>query len=192
MGLENIMYNPLLNGIPKNRIIPTEEDKYFRYQRIQGDVHDMGSAMLGGVSGHAGLFAQASDIAAMFQMFLNGGTYMGKRYLQEETLRLFTSRYSMRSRRGLGFDRREGTAQNSVNIAGKASDNTFGHTGFTGISVWADPDNDLLYVFLSNRTYPIAENNKIINMNIRTRIHDIIYEAFTAPVKSKKERVTEE
>jgi beta-N-acetylhexosaminidase len=192
MGLENIMYNPLLNGIPKNRIIPTEEDKYFRYQRIQGDVHDMGSAMLGGVSGHAGLFAQASDIAAMFQMFLNGGTYMGKRYLQEETLRLFTSRYSMRSRRGLGFDRREGTAQNSVNIAAKASDNTFGHTGFTGISVWADADNDLLYVFLSNRTYPIAENNKIINMNIRTRIHDIIYEAFTVPVKLKKERITEE
>jgi beta-glucosidase-like glycosyl hydrolase/CubicO group peptidase (beta-lactamase class C family) len=191
MGLENIMYNPLLNGIPKNRIIPTEEDKYFRYQRIQGDVHDMGSAMLGGVSGHAGLFAQASDIAAMFQMFLNGGTFMGKRYLKAETVEFFTSRYSMRSRRGLGFDRREGTGQNTVNVAAKASDNTFGHTGFTGISVWADPDNDLLYVFLSNRTYPIAENNKIINMNIRTRIHDIIYEAFTAPVKSNKERVIE-
>ena len=191
MGLENIMYNPLQNGIPKNRVIPTEEDKYFRHQIIQGDVHDMGSAMLGGVSGHAGLFAQATDLAAVFQMLLDGGVYQDKRYLKEETVRLFTSRYALRSRRGLGFDRREGTAQNSINIAGKASDNTFGHTGFTGIGAWADPDNGIIYLFLSNRTYPSAENNKLISLNIRTRIHDIIYEALTEPLKSKKERIFE-
>lgn len=193
MGLENIFFNPLQQGISKIRIIPTEEDKYYRHQIILGDVHDMGAAMLGGVSGHAGLFAQATDLAALFQTLINGGVYQNRRYFKEETVKMFTSRYSKRSRRGLGFDRKEGTGgQESKNIAWQASDNTFGHTGFTGIGAWADPDNGIIYLFLSNRTYPSGENNKLISLNIRTRIHELIYEAMTKPINTPKERLIDE
>ncbi len=187
MGLENIMYNPVLNGIPKSRVVPTEEDKYFRQQMIHGDVHDMGAAMLGGVSGHAGLFAQASDLGAIFQMLMNGGVYQNRRYLKEETVKMFTAKYSKRSRRGLGFDRREGT-----NIATMASGNTFGHTGFTGIGAWADPDNKIIYLFLSNRTYPSGENMKLVTLNTRSRIHDVIYEAMMKPLQNLEERILDE
>ncbi len=190
MGLENICFNPLKQGIPKSRIIPTEEDKYFRQQRIHGDVHDMGAAMLGGISGHAGLFSQATDLAAVFQMLLNGGIYNNRRYLKEETVNLFTARYSQKSKRGLGFDRKElSDGQSSTNVAWQASDNTFGHTGFTGIGAWVDPDNDIIYIFLSNRTYPKGDNNKLISLDIRTRIHELIYEAMLEPLENKKERI---
>lgn len=183
MGLENIFFNPLDHGISKGRIVPTEEDNYFRYQRVHGDVHDMGAAMLGGVAGHAGLFATPIDLAAIFQMFVDGGVYQNRRYLQASTVEKFIARYSGRARRGLGFDRKERTSgQSSVNVAWQASDRTFGHLGFTGIGAWADPDNKLIYLFLSNRTYPSGENMKLITMNTRSRIHEVCYEAIIKPI----------
>ncbi len=178
MGLEHIGFNPLEQKIPKSIIVPTEEDDYYRYQRLQGDVHDMGAAMLGGVAGHAGLFASAADLAAIFQMLIDEGVYQNRRYLKAETIQKFTAIYSSKSRRGLGFDRKEKTTgQSSVNVAWQASDQTFGHLGFTGIGAWADPEQDLVFIFLSNRTYPNMENMKLIQLDIRTRIQEVCYDA---------------
>jgi beta-glucosidase-like glycosyl hydrolase/CubicO group peptidase (beta-lactamase class C family) len=178
LGLKNMTFKPLQNGIAKNRIIPTEIDNFFRHQELHGDVHDQNAAILGGNAGHAGLFSDARDLAVIFQMLLNKGTYQNKRYIREETVNKFIAQFSEKSRRGLGFDRKEiSEKQESVNVAWQASKNTFGHLGFTGVSVWADPDNQLIYIFLSNRTYPNAENNKLLHLNIRTRIQEIIYQA---------------
>lgn len=181
MGLEATAFNPVEQGISKYRIVPTEEDAYYRYQRIHGYVHDMGAAMLGGVSGHAGLFSTATDLAVIFEMLLNKGVYQDRRYLDEATVERFTAQYKDESRRGLGFDRKEPSSSNppvSYNVAHNASDNTFGHLGFTGIAAWADPDNDVLFIFLSNRTYPDGgENRKLIKMDIRTRMQEAVYEA---------------
>lgn len=179
MGLRNIMFNPMQNGIPRYRMIPTEEDQYFRYQTVQGDVHDMGAAMLGGVSGHAGLFGTATDLAAIFQMLINGGEYAGKRYLKTETVKKFTARFSNQSRRALGFDRKEESDKpnNSINVAYQASALTFGHQGFTGIGAWGDPENKIVYLFLSNRTLPSGENMTLIRRDIRSRIQEVVYDA---------------
>jgi beta-N-acetylhexosaminidase len=176
LGLSSMTYNPWKKGWT-TRCVPTEEDGYFRYQRVQGYVHDMGAAMLGGVSGHAGLFSNASDLAVLFQMLLDGGTYGGKRYLKAETVRTFTTRYAGSTRRGIGFDMKELAPGASLNMSKAASDKTFGHTGFTGICAWADPDKRLIFIFLSNRTYPNMENNKLINGDWRPRLHDVVYRA---------------
>jgi beta-glucosidase-like glycosyl hydrolase/CubicO group peptidase (beta-lactamase class C family) len=178
MGLTEINYNPTDHNIKRSRIIPTEKDDYFRHQVVQGDVHDMAAAMIGGVSGHAGLFSTATDLAAVFQMLINDGDYMGKQYLEPTTVQLFTAQQNTNSRRALGFDRKEnGSDKKSVNVAYQASERTFGHLGFTGIGAWADPDEQIIYIFLSNRTYPTGENNKLNSLGIRTRIHEAIYDA---------------
>lgn len=178
MGLSEITYNPVDKKIARQRIVPTEQDDYFRYQAVHGDVHDMAAAMLGGVSGHAGLFSTATDLAAVLQMLLNEGEYLGKQYLEPSTVRLFTAQQNTNSRRALGFDRKEKSeGKKSTNIAYQASDRTFGHLGFTGIGAWVDPDNQLIYIFLSNRTFPSSENNKLNSLGIRTRIHEAIYDA---------------
>ena len=180
MGLEYTTFKPLTKGISRSRIIPTEEDDYFRYGRVHGEVHDMGAAMIDGISGHAGLFTTARDLGAILQMLINGGTYKGRRYLEEATVKLFNTKYSDSSRRKIGFDGKETSdkADHSVNVAYQASDNTFGHLGFTGIGAWADPDSKLIYIFFSNRTYPDGENNKLISKGIRSRIHEAIYDAY--------------
>ncbi len=177
LNLANTVFNPLQKGIPKSQIAPTENDTLFRKQLIQGFVHDPGAAMLGGVSGHAGLFANANDVAVMMQMLLNRGTYGNIRVLKSSTVDLFTKRQNKTSRRGLGFDKPE-TDPLKVTPSGKScSPLAFGHTGFTGTCAWADPKNELIFVFLSNRVNPNAENTKLANLNIRTRIQDLIYEA---------------
>jgi len=176
MGLATMTFNPWKLGWA-DRCIPTEEDRYFRQQRLQGYVHDMGAAMLGGVSGHAGLFSNANDLAKIFQMLLNKGSYFGKQYLKPETVGLWTTRYAGSTRRGIGFDLKELDPKESQNMSALAGPNTFGHTGFTGISVWADPDKDLIVIFLSNRTYPTMENNKLITGNYRPRLQEIVYRA---------------
>lgn len=176
MGLRYTTYNPRLK-FDVSQLVPTEEDKYFRRQRIQGHVHDMGAAMLGGISGHAGLFSTSDDLAAVFQLLLNGGYYGGKQYLQPSTIRTFTTRHEKDTRRGIGFDMKELSPQRSQNMSPKASDNTFGHLGFTGISVWSDPEYNLTYVFLSNRTYPSMHNYKLSTEDYRPRIQTVIYEA---------------
>jgi CubicO group peptidase (beta-lactamase class C family) len=137
----------------------------------------MGAAMLGGVSGHAGLFSNANDLAKIFQMLLNGGTYGSRQYLQPETVRTFTTRFAVSTRRGIGFDMKELDEKQTANMSVLAGKNTFGHLGFTGICVWADPDKNLIFIFLSNRTYPTMENNKLMQGDFRPRLQSIVYRA---------------
>ena len=176
LGLSTTTFNPR-EKFPTSRIVPTEEDKYFRRQRIQGYVHDMGAAMLGGVSGHAGLFSNANDLAVIMQLLLNDGYYGGQQYLSPETVRLFTSRHTNDTRRGIGFDMKELSSARNQNMSLLASDGTFGHLGFTGTCAWTDPENDIIFIFLSNRTYPSMKNNKLGKEDFRPRIQDVIYQA---------------
>ncbi len=176
MGLTRIGFKPLKRYKP-DWIIPTEYDTVFRHQVIRGYVHDPGAAMFGGVAGHAGAFSNAFDLAALFQMLLNDGTYNGKRFLDTATIQLFTSRQSKISRRGYGFDKPEPDVNKASPCYDGVSLSTFGHTGFTGTSVWSDPENHLTYIFLSNRVYPNAENNRLVKMNIRTDLQEVVYKA---------------
>ena len=174
MGLTRITYNPL-NRFPKSRIVPTEIDDYFRGQLLQGYVHDMGAAMLGGVSGHAGLFANAADLAKLLYMLTSDGVYLGKRYLSAETVRTFTTRFQDDTRRGIGFDMHELRLSQGLNMTALASGSTFGHMGFTGTCVWADPECGIIFVFLSNRVYPKMDNPKLSKYQYRRRTHHEVY-----------------
>ncbi|MBT8318245.1 MAG: serine hydrolase, partial [Lutibacter sp.] len=177
LGAQTLTYNPL-EKFPKNSIVPTEKDEYFRHQTLQGYVHDMGAAMMNGVSGNAGLFANSNDVAKMMQMYLQKGYYGGDKYLEAKTLDKFNHRYYAKDsiRRGLGFDKPQINPEEKA-ASSLASNNSFGHSGFTGTFAWVDPNNGLLYVFLSNRVYPTMSNNKLGEKDIRTIIHDLIYEA---------------
>lgn len=176
IGANSLRYNPL-RFFELEDVVPTEIDDYFRRQLIRGYVHDQGAAMMGGVAGHAGLFGNANDLAKIMQMYLNFGEYGGQRYLNSETVRLFTSRQNSENRRGLGFDKPE-TNPDKPGPTGKlVSPLSFGHTGFTGTIVWADPVFDLIYIFLSNRTFPSGYINKLGEMNVRTDIQDLIYKS---------------
>ena len=163
-----------------DRIVPTETEKYFRLQHLRGDVHDPGSAMFGGVAGHAGLFSTAYDLAVIMQMVLNGGTINGKQFIKPGTVKLFSAYNSSISRRGLGYDKPE--KDNDVirepYPSKLASPLTFGHTGYTGTCVWADPAYNIVYVFLSTRVNPDGgENLKLSRMNVRGKIQDQVYHA---------------
>lgn len=177
MELYSIGYNPLY-CFPAYCIAPTELEKTFRMQLLRGDVHDPAAAMFGKVAGHAGLFSDAHDIACIMQMLLDGGYYNGKRYLQKETVDLFTSYQSPISRRGYGFDKpeKDNSKEENPYPAISASPLTFGHTGFTGTCTWADPVSNIVFVFLSNRVYP-DEPKLLLKLNVRPKIHEIIYEA---------------
>jgi beta-N-acetylhexosaminidase len=176
LGLATMTFKPR-EKYALSEIIPTEQDTYFRHQLVHGDVHDMAAAMLGGVSGNAGLFSNANDLAILMQMLLNGGSYAGTKYLEPETVKLFTSKQYEASRKGLGWDKPE-KAGHSSPASQYASDDAYGHTGFTGTCIWVDPKYNLTYIFLSNRVYPTAANVKLAKMNVRTDIHDIIYKSF--------------
>ena len=176
MGLRTIGYRPT-ERIPAGFIPPSEDDNYWRRGRVQGYVHDMGAAMLGGVSGHAGLFSNATDLAAVAQMLLNGGVYGGRRYLREETIRLFTTRHPRSTRRGLGWDMPETRPGAKLNVSPLASANTFGHLGFTGTAMWADPETGVLFVVLTNRTFPRMSRNAWHKEEYRPRLQGAVYEA---------------
>ncbi|WP_026905127.1 serine hydrolase domain-containing protein [Pedobacter glucosidilyticus] len=176
LGLETMVFNPR-DKFKKGQIVPTEVDNYFRKTLLWGYVHDQGAAMAGGVAGHAGLFSNATDLAVLMQMLLNKGSYGGEQFLKPETVMLFTQQQSPVSRRGLGFDRKDPDLSKKYPSA-LASDETFGHTGYTGTCVWVDPANQLIYIFLSNRVHPQV-NNKLLDLNIRSRIHDEIYKAIS-------------
>jgi beta-glucosidase-like glycosyl hydrolase/CubicO group peptidase (beta-lactamase class C family) len=162
-----------------NDIVPTELEKHFRQQLIRGDVHDEGSAMFGGVAGHAGLFSNAYDLAQLYQMLLNGGEINGLHFLQKQTIDKFTAYNSDISRRGLGFDKpeKDNATRKEPYPSKSASAETYGHTGFTGICVWVDPKENLIYIFLSNRVTPTRNNNKLSQLNVRPNIQEAIYEA---------------
>ncbi|MGX5688639.1 serine hydrolase domain-containing protein [Arcticibacter tournemirensis] len=174
LGMQTAGFNPRMR-FDTSRIVPTENDTYFRKTLLQGYVHDQGAALAGGVAGHAGVFSSANDLAILFQMMLNGGTYGGQQYLQSSTISMFTSRQSNTSRRGLGFDRWDPDRTNRY-PSELASPETYGHTGFTGTCVWVDPRYNLIYIFLSNRLND-QPANKLSSLRIRPRIQDIIYEA---------------
>lgn len=170
------------------RVVPTERDKYFRRQLLQGTVHDEGAAMLGGVAGHAGLFSNAYDLALLYQMLLNGGTLNGQRYLNPETVALFTAYNSNISRRGLGFDKpeKDNDTRKEPYPSAMASTATYGHTGFTGTCVWVDPASNLVYIFLSNRVNDGREVNTLSRLGIRGKVQDAIYKAIKKDEAAKK------
>jgi CubicO group peptidase (beta-lactamase class C family) len=166
--------------LPRNRfkaeqIIPTEDDKYFRKTLLVGYVHDQGAALAGGISGHAGLFSSANDLAIIYQMLLNRGTYGGQEYFKPQTVDMFTSKQSNVSRRGLGFDRWDPDTTKHY-PSDLASPQTYGHTGYTGTCVWVDPSRGLVYIFLSNRVNPTV-SDKLSNLKIRGRIQDVVNKA---------------
>ena len=183
LGLRTTGYNPW-QRFSGNRTPPTEKDKYFRDGVVQGYVHDMGAAMMDGVSGHAGLFSNAQDLAVILQMLLNGGSYGGKKYLSPNTIKTFTTRFYRSTRRGIGFDLKELDSAKRENMSEKASDSTFGHLGFTGTCVFADPEHDIIFIFLSNRTYPSMNNNKFGKKNFRPRVQTVIYDSLIAEDKA--------
>ena len=191
LGLTTMGYNPL-DRFSVGRIVPTENDTTFRKQLVHGYVHDPGAAMLGGVSGHAGLFSNATDLATVMQMLLQNGYYGGIRYIESKTINDFTKQQFPldENRRGVCFDRPYPEYDSLGPCCEAVSQKSFGHSGFTGTYTWADPENGLVYVFLSNRVCPDASNGKIVKMNIRTEIHqamyDIINEQSSTTIPDKK------
>ena len=178
LGLETTGFKPR-DRFAVNRIVPTEEEKYFRKQLLWGDVHDEGASMFGGVAGHAGLFSDAYDLAMLYQMLLNGGELNGERIFKEETIKLFTAYHSKDSRRAYGFDKpeKDNVTRRDPYPSLLASPQTFGHTGFTGTCVWVDPKYELVYVFLSNRVNPSRNNPAFAQLSVRGKIQDVIIEA---------------
>lgn len=182
LGAETLRFNAG-QSFPLDRIVPTEVDTFFRMQTLHGVVHDEGAAMMLGVSGNAGLFGNAMDLGKVYQMLLNDGYYDSRRYLKAETVQEFTRVQfpENENRRGLGFDKplleynKEGSSS-----AYWASPSTFGHSGYTGTLVWADPDQDVLFIFLSNRVHPTRNNRKIYTLGVRPSIHNAVYELLNA------------
>jgi len=177
LGAYSLTYNPM-DTYPLEDIIPTERDTFFRMQQIHGSVHDEGAVMMRGVSGNAGLFGTSHDLAKLMQMYMNKGTYGGERYISKETLDEFTS-YQFReegNRRGLGFDKPPLENKDEGYVAESASDESFGHSGYTGTFTWADPKHDLLLVFFSNRVFPTRLNTKLYQLNIRPSLHQTLYD----------------
>ena len=176
MGLTHTCYRPL-ERLPRRIIIPSSVDPFLRKDTLQGFVHDESAAFLGGVSGNAGLFSNAHEQALLYQMLLNGGELNGRRYLSPETCRVFTTTLSRTSRRGLGFDKPDRRNPRRSPCCEEAPASVYGHTGFTGTCAWIDPDNHLVYIFLSNRIFPEVWNNKLSRLDIRTRIQQAVYKA---------------
>ncbi|MEK6616003.1 MAG: serine hydrolase, partial [Bacteroidota bacterium] len=177
LGLSTMGFRPR-ERLPLFRIVPTEYDIKFRKQLIHGDVHDPAAAMLGGVAGHAGLFSDANDVGIMMQLFLQKGEYAGRRYIDTATVSEFTKcQFCADNRRGVGFDKPESDPKKDSPICDCVSYLSFGHQGFTGTITWADPEKNLVYVFLSNRVYPDADNNKITKLGIRSAILRTVYGA---------------
>lgn len=176
MGLRHTLYLPL-RYYTRDNIVPTVSDDCFQRGELRGYVHDDSAAFFGGISGNAGLFSNTQDTWHLYQMILDGGVYNGKRYLTEATCRFFTTYKSKISRRRLGFDCSvEGDNRKSP-CSPKTPGGVYGHTGFTGTCVWVDPDNEIIFIFLSNRLYPDATDNKLAKLGIRSKIQDIIYES---------------
>nr|WP_295934894.1 glycoside hydrolase family 3 N-terminal domain-containing protein [uncultured Dyadobacter sp.] len=173
LGLTYLGFNPL-RRFSEKQIAPTEQDYRFRGQLLQGTVHDQMAAIVGGVSGHAGLFGTARDLAVLLQMNLWKGTYAGRRYYEQATVPFFSRMYDESHHRGLGWDKAPADG-NSSYVSPQASVNSFGHTGFTGTMVWIDPEEDLVFVFLSNRVNPDAENTAITTQRTRRKIQDVVY-----------------
>lgn len=175
LGLTRTGFNPL-HWTSVDNIAPTEDDRYFRKQVLRGYVHDQSAAVFGGLCGNAGLFSTAEEVAVILQMLMNGGVWNGQRFLSEKTVSQFVTTCPMHNcyRRGLGFDTPSFQKPNAV-LPSMAGNRTFGHQGFTGTVFWCDPQNELIYVFLSNRVYPNADDNKLSKSRLRLLVHEEIY-----------------
>ncbi len=186
LGLVTTTYLPR-EKFGLQRIVPTENDKLFRQQLVHGDVHDPGAAMMGGIGGHAGLFSNANDLGKIMQMYMNWGKYGGEFYLKTDVVKEFsTTQFAQNdNRRAIGFDKPTMDGSSGPTCSG-ISNKSFGHSGFTGTLAWADPDKELVYVFLSNRIHPNANNKKLINTGVRTRIMKVIYNAIEQAEKDQK------
>jgi len=181
LGAYNTGFKPT-GRFSKNRIVPTQNDMIFRKELLTGYVHDPGTAMLGGVGGHAGVFSNANDLAKIMQMYLNSGYYGGKQYFRDSTIRLFTDspfKEKNGNRRALGFDKPVLEKDKPGPTCKGISKKSFGHTGFTGTIAWADPQEEVVYIFLSNRIHPDQDNSKLVTSDVRTRIQGVIYDAIT-------------
>lgn len=179
LGLSSTGFNPW-KWADLDRVAPTEVDNYFRGQKLHGYVHDMGSAMLGGVSGHAGLFSNAHDLAVLLQVMLFKGEYGGITFFKPETIQKFTSHHPKSIRRGIGWDMQQPNTP-TTHMSSKASNQTFGHTGFTGPVIWSDPKEDLIFIFLSNRTFPTMRNGLLTRLYTRRLLHGMVYKSIQAP-----------
>ncbi|MFM7644636.1 MAG: serine hydrolase domain-containing protein, partial [Sphingomonadales bacterium] len=174
LGLGRILYQPL-KQFSDQQIVPTEDDQAYRKQLLRGYVHDPGAAMLGGVAGHAGIFSNAWSLAHIMQLFLNKGHMAGQRFFSETTYNEFTKQQFAGNRRAAGFDRPTASGGGTCDIL--ASQASFGHSGFTGTLAWADPKNKVIFIFLSNRVHPNQDNWKLRDLNIRTDLQHVVYEA---------------
>ena len=176
LGLKRTLYNPW-KFVPKDEIVPSEIDDYFRHRELRGYVHDMGAAMQGGIGGHAGLFSNAEEVYYIMQMYLQKGSVNGHEFITSKTFDEFNRCYycDKGNRRGVGFDKPQLKGEGST--CGCVSKVSFGHMGFTGTYAWADPDQELIFVFLSNRTYPSMSNNLLGQKNVRTRMQALVYKA---------------
>lgn len=178
LGASSITYNPL-RFYPLNKIVPTEIDTFFRMAPLRGTVHDEGAAMMKGVSSNAGLFGTTLDLAKIMQMYLWMGSYGGEQLISTNTMELFTTCHYCNegNRRGLGFDKPVLVNKENGSTAIEASEHSFGHSGYTGTFTWADPENGVLFIFMSNRVYPTRDNPKLYQLNIRPAMHQVIYDA---------------
>jgi beta-glucosidase-like glycosyl hydrolase/CubicO group peptidase (beta-lactamase class C family) len=178
LGMTSTGFLPL-QKTSLDKIAATEVDDYYRHELLQGVVHDEGASVMGGIAGHAGLFSNATDLAKLYEMLLNKGEWEGRKYFEPATVAHFTAYNTENSRRGLGFDKPE---KNNASLKDpypslSVSPSTFGHTGFTGTCVWADPEHDLLFIFLANRVYPTRNNKAYSELNLRPKIQEAIYQA---------------
>jgi CubicO group peptidase (beta-lactamase class C family) len=174
LGLNRMLYQPLKN-FADAQVVPTEDDQAFRKQLLRGYVHDPGAAMLGGIAGHAGIFSNAWSLAHIMQLFLNKGQMAGMNFFSEATYTEFTKQQYPGNRRAAGFDRPTASGGGTCDVL--ASQQSFGHSGFTGTLAWADPKNKVIFIFLSNRVHPSQDNWKLRDLNIRTDMHHVVYEA---------------
>lgn len=176
MGMMTTGFLPL-KRFTRDQIVPTEFDTLFRWQLLWGDVHDYSASVLGEVAGHAGLFSDAEDLSKLYQMLLNQGTFNGKRYLKAKTVKLFTAYHSKISRRAYGFDKpeKDNAKREQPYPSTFASEETFGHTGWTGTCVWVDPKYNIVYIFLSNRVLSSVNSGKLSELSVRGKIQDEIY-----------------
>lgn len=174
IGAQHLGFNPL-DRFPVSQIIPTERDSFFRNQLLHGIVHDETAAMLGGISGNAGLFGNSLDMAKLLQLYLNGGQYNGYQFLQDSTLKAFSTQQYDGNRRGLGFDKPLLSEPERGYAAPSASKSSYGHSGYTGTMWWVDPEKELIFVFLSNRVYPTRRQRGIYRFNIRPSVHEVFY-----------------
>jgi CubicO group peptidase (beta-lactamase class C family) len=182
IGAYEIGFNPW-QKYPLSRIVPTEYDSLFRKQQLHGTVHDEGAAMLGGISGHAGLFATANDLMKLMELYRRMGSYGGEQIISGEVLKRYSTVQfpENNNRRGIGFDKpllnNSELSQKDAYPAKSSSPSSFGHSGYTGTFVWVDPEYEISYVFLSNRVYPTRNNNLLSSMNIRMDIQQAIYDS---------------